>query len=95
LAQVNTFNNDWIDFWRRHRLGFQLELAARNHLDSSLIDRGYRLAGELDKFFTTYQPRPSLLHGDLWGGKVTRPPIYRATRSYMTRPVISVIMKPI
>jgi fructosamine-3-kinase len=67
-AQVNTFNNDWIDFWRRHRLSFQLELAARNHLDSSLIDRGYRLAGELDKFFTTYQPRPSLLHGDLWSG---------------------------
>jgi fructosamine-3-kinase len=67
-TQVNTFNHDWIDFWRRHRLGFQLQLAARNDLDSNLIDRGYRLVEQLDKFFTTYQPRPSLLHGDLWGG---------------------------
>jgi protein-ribulosamine 3-kinase len=67
-AQVNTFNHDWIDFWRRHRLGFQLELAAQNGLEASLIDGGHRLAEQLDKFFATYQPRPSLLHGDLWGG---------------------------
>jgi fructosamine-3-kinase len=67
-AQVNTFNHDWVDFWRRHRLGFQLELAAQNGLDASLIDNGHRLAGQLDKFFATYQPRPSLLHGDLWSG---------------------------
>ena len=67
-AQLNTFNHDWVDFWRRHRLGFQLELAAQNGFDASLIDGGHRLAGQLDKFFATYQPRPSLLHGDLWGG---------------------------
>jgi fructosamine-3-kinase len=66
--QVNTFNDDWIDFWRRHRLGFQLELARQNGLDAGLIDGGHRLLDELDKFFSTYQPRPSLLHGDLWSG---------------------------
>jgi fructosamine-3-kinase len=66
--QVNTFNQDWVDFWRRHRLGFQLELATQNSLDARLIDGGHRLAEQLDKFFKTYQPRPSLLHGDLWCG---------------------------
>ena len=67
-AQVNTFNHDWIDFWRRNRLEFQLQLAAQNNLDSNLLDSGYRLAARLGDFFTTYQPRPSLLHGDLWSG---------------------------
>jgi protein-ribulosamine 3-kinase len=67
-AQVNVFNDDWVDFWRRHRLGFQLELARLNGLDAGLIDAGHRLLDELGKFFTTYQPRSSLLHGDLWSG---------------------------
>jgi fructosamine-3-kinase len=67
-AQVNVFNDDWVDFWRRHRFGFQLELARQNGLDAGLIDAGHRLLDELGKFFTTYQPRSSLLHGDLWSG---------------------------
>jgi fructosamine-3-kinase len=66
--QHNTFNIDWIDFWRQHRLGFQLELAQQNGLDAGLIDAGNRLAENLGKFFKTYHPRPSLLHGDLWSG---------------------------
>ena len=67
-VQVNTFNDDWIDFWRRHRLGFQLDLALQNGLDGRLIDAGHRLCDQLGTFFATYQPRPSLLHGDLWSG---------------------------
>jgi fructosamine-3-kinase len=67
-AQVNTFNDDWVDFWRRHRLGFQLDLAQQNGLDARLIDAGHRLSDRLGVFFTTYRPRPSLLHGDLWSG---------------------------
>lgn len=66
--QHNTFNTDWIDFWRQHRLGFQLELAQQNGFDAGLIDVGNRLAEDLEKFFKTYHPRPSLLHGDLWSG---------------------------
>lgn len=67
-TQVNTFNDDWVDFWRQNRLGFQLELAQQNGLDARLIDYGHRLAEKLGSFFSTYQPRPSLLHGDLWSG---------------------------
>ena len=28
--QPNAYGVDWIEFWREQRLGFQLELAARN-----------------------------------------------------------------
>jgi len=67
-AQQNNWNKDWIDFWREHRLGFQLQLARRNGLDSPLIDRGLLLADNLAQFFSSYHPQPSLLHGDLWSG---------------------------
>jgi len=67
-AQINRWNTDWVDFWREHRLGFQLRLARHNGLDSSLIDRGLLLADNLAQFFSSYHPQPSLLHGDLWSG---------------------------
>jgi fructosamine-3-kinase len=66
--QPNTFNDDWIEFWRRHRLGFQLALAKQNGFAASTIDAGYRLAETLGDYFHVYRPRPSLLHGDLWSG---------------------------
>jgi len=66
--QINTFNQDWIEFWRQYRLGYQLELAQKNRLDKGMIDRGEKLNEQVDQFFSTYQPLPSLLHGDLWSG---------------------------
>jgi protein-ribulosamine 3-kinase len=67
-AQPNTWTDNWIDFWRRYRLGFQLELARENGIDPNLIDAGERLCGILESFFSNYQPQGSLLHGDLWQG---------------------------
>ncbi|HEX9180245.1 MAG TPA: fructosamine kinase family protein [Burkholderiales bacterium] len=66
--QPNTPCNDWIAFWREHRLGFQLRLAKRNGLRGALQAKGERLLGRLEAFFRGYAPAPSLLHGDLWGG---------------------------
>lgn len=66
--QLNTQKNDWLDFWREERLGFQLELAARNGCSRELIKQGERLSDCLDEFFGEYRPQPSMLHGDLWGG---------------------------
>lgn len=66
--QPNTFCDDWIEFWRRQRLEFQLRLAERNGLDAGLIDAGLRLAARLEDYFDDYRPRASLLHGDLWAG---------------------------
>ena len=79
--QRNAWQDDWIAFWRGQRLGFQLELAARNGAPGRLIERGRRLQDALPAFFSDYTPVPSLLHGDLWGGNMDsdragRPVIY-------------------
>ncbi len=66
--QPNTPTQEWIDFWREHRLGFQLELAARNGLPGECERQGRALLDRLDRYFDGYRPEPSLLHGDLWGG---------------------------
>lgn len=67
-AQINTPASDWIKFWRDHRLGYQLRLAAKNGHTGSLQKKGERLMAGLDGFFRGYTPEASLLHGDLWGG---------------------------
>ena len=66
--QRNPWTDNWIDFWRDQRVGFQLELAARNGFGGILQNQGERLMGKLDGLFDGYQPQPSLLHGDLWSG---------------------------
>jgi fructosamine-3-kinase len=66
--QINHYKSDWLEFWSSCRLGFQLELAAKNGFSGSLQNKGERLLADLHGFFESYQPRPALLHGDLWSG---------------------------
>jgi len=66
--QFNAPAEDWVQFFRDHRLGFQLRLAAENGYRGDLQERGAELMGKLPAFFIGYTPRPSLLHGDLWAG---------------------------
>ncbi len=66
--QINTPAADWIGFWRERRLGYQLELAARNGWGGELQRSGARLLAGFAGLFDGYRPQPSLLHGDLWGG---------------------------
>ncbi|MEW6677399.1 MAG: fructosamine kinase family protein [Pseudomonadota bacterium] len=66
--QINTSSPDWVDFYRHHRLGFQLDLAKKNGAGHTLLRDGERLMADLGAYFTDYAPAPSLLHGDLWGG---------------------------
>jgi protein-ribulosamine 3-kinase len=66
--QPNGWSDDWIDFWRERRLGFQLRLAEENGYGGQLQTLGEKLLDALPAFFVGYSPRPSLLHGDLWGG---------------------------
>ena len=66
--QVNSYENNWIDFWRKHRLGFQLELANTAGCSRSLLSKGQKLNDRLEAFFNNYEPEASLLHGDLWSG---------------------------
>ena len=66
--QDNRQLSDWIDFFRTRRLGFQLDLAEKNGFGGALYEKGKRLLDGMAHFFAGYQPQPSLLHGDLWGG---------------------------
>jgi len=64
--QINDRSDDWIDFYREHRLGYQVALAWRNGYD--LRAEGDVLSRRLPELFSGYEPGASLLHGDLWGG---------------------------
>jgi fructosamine-3-kinase len=66
--QRNDWTAEWPEFFARHRLGFQLELAERAGHGGCWLERGRELCGRLEAFFAGYAPQPSLLHGDLWGG---------------------------
>lgn len=66
--QPNPWTESWIQFLRQQRIGFQLELAAGKGLPAATLARGEQLLERLPRLFEGYQPAPSLLHGDLWGG---------------------------
>lgn len=65
--QINTWTDNWADFFAEHRIGYQLQLAKRrggNFPDQS------QLVGVVRDFLADRQPQPSLVHGDLWSGNV-------------------------
>ena len=67
--QLNTpEDKNWISFYRDKRLKYQFDLAARNGRVFSGADD---LLKSIDRFFENYAPKPSLLHGDLWGGNAS------------------------
>ena len=65
--QPNSQSDNWISFYREHRLRYQFELAGRNGYSGELTKLGSQLLDRLDSFFQQ-APKPSLLHGDLWAG---------------------------
>jgi fructosamine-3-kinase len=79
--QINNFSLDWIQFWREHRLGYQLQLAKTNGYTGRLLKQGEYLMAELEAFFPETPQVASLLHGDLWSGNYSydlagRPVLY-------------------
>lgn len=66
--QQNAWSKDWVAFFQEHRLGYQLRLARENGFSGELQKQGRRLQKRLPSLFEDYEPVPSLLHGDLWGG---------------------------
>ncbi len=67
--QPNDWTAEWPTFWRLHRLGAQLELAARNGHGGHLQQLGEKLL-EAVPALLDHAPQPSLIHGDLWGGNM-------------------------
>ncbi|NQU56811.1 MAG: fructosamine kinase family protein [Rhodospirillales bacterium] len=70
LHQPNPQNPCWIDFFAQHRL---LAMARQGlesgRLPGALMKRIESFAGHLDRWLME-PARPSLIHGDMWGGNV-------------------------
>ena len=67
--QPNPRCQDWVTFFRRHRLEHQLVLARNAGLGgAALAAKGARLCDRLGELFAGHAPGRSLLHGDLWSG---------------------------
>jgi fructosamine-3-kinase len=64
--QINNWTHSWLDFWIEYRLAFQFNLAKRKGWRSNIPEE--KVYKALSRFFGDYQPQPSMVHGDLWGG---------------------------
>lgn len=62
--QLNNWTADWAEFFVKHRLGYQFQLAQRRGGHFPGKDE---LLGKVPELLD-HQPQPSLVHGDLWGG---------------------------
>jgi fructosamine-3-kinase len=64
-VQINNWTANWAEFWAEHRIGYQLKLAKRR---GGHFPQGERLLEMIPELLAGYEPQPSLIHGDLWGG---------------------------
>ncbi len=63
LPQPNTWQRRWATFFAEQRIGWQLQLAAEKGMSFGNIDD---ITAMIESRLHNHQPRPSLLHGDLW-----------------------------
>jgi fructosamine-3-kinase len=66
--QINTWTEDWTQFWREHRIGYQLKLAKKR---GKTFHQAEHLLEKIPEILANHQPQPSLVHGDLWGGNAS------------------------
>jgi protein-ribulosamine 3-kinase len=67
--QLNTPCDDWLVFWRDARLRPMLERLRARGCPATLSDTTERVIEILPALFADgLQPRPSLIHGDVWSG---------------------------
>ena len=65
-VQINTPRENWIDFFRECRLEVQIRMAERI-LDNGTLKSALKLLDSFD-YYLIEPEKPSLLHGDMWGG---------------------------
>ncbi|MGQ1784295.1 fructosamine kinase family protein [Saccharicrinis sp. GN24d3] len=67
--QINSPNENWLDFYHEKRLLYQYKLAEKNgYANTSLKNKFKSIERQLPEILSGSEERPSLLHGDLWGG---------------------------
>jgi len=66
---------DWVTFYFNKRLKFQFELALSNGYGDSRFQKAFsKLTDKLPEIIGDSTERPTLLHGDLWGGNYMADP---------------------
>ncbi|MDX1300769.1 fructosamine kinase family protein [Photobacterium sp.] len=75
--QPNKWRRRWCRFFAEQRIAWQLQLCEEKGIKFGNIDT---ITGNVIKLLMNHQPKPSLLHGDLWHGNtaltVTGPLIF-------------------
>lgn len=66
-AQPNPWTANWIEFWRDIRIKHQLNLAIQKGAKFSYANQ---LLDAIPTILKDHSPKPSLVHGDLWGGNI-------------------------
>ncbi len=66
--QINNWTKNWVEFWQEHRIGYQLKLGRRK---GGYFPNGEKLLEKIPELLAGYDPQPSLVHGDLWGGNAS------------------------
>ncbi len=66
--QINGWQQDWLEFYRQHRLAYQVRLACQRGYRGSWVRDAEQVMEQLPVFFQDYTPQPALVHGDLWSG---------------------------
>ena len=70
LHQPNPQSENWLTFFRDHRLIYMGQLAVdKGRLPSGLFSRLREFCDQLDKWLNV-PSAPALIHGDMWGGNV-------------------------
>lgn len=69
-VQKNTpLSDNWVDFYFINRLLFQYKLAEKNNYVTSELKNAFvKLEKRIRNILDSSTEKPSLLHGDLWGG---------------------------
>jgi len=63
--QINTWTENWVEFFTKHRLGYQFQLAKRR---GGSFPQADELLNAIPELLAGHEVQPSLVHGDLWGG---------------------------
>jgi fructosamine-3-kinase len=72
--QKNGRYREWPRFWQEQRLAAQRQQVISAGYKERFLDALEKLIADCPIFFQSYQPLPSLLHGDLWSGNAAVTP---------------------